>query len=42
MSILSILLGGTLLYFGGDWLVSDATQLAKRFGVSPLVIGLPL
>ncbi|MDX9754566.1 MAG: calcium/sodium antiporter [bacterium] len=42
MSILYILLGGTLLYFGGDWLVSGATQLAKRFGVSPLVIGLTI
>ena len=36
-----MLVGGLLLLvFGGDWLVRGAANLALRFGVSPLVIGL--
>lgn len=37
------LIGGfVLLVFGGDLLVRGAVQVASRFGVSPLVIGLTL
>ena len=32
--------GVALLYLGGEWLVGGATALARRFGVSPLVVGL--
>ncbi len=35
-----ILLGLVLLYFGAEWLVKGASSLARRFGVSPLAIGL--
>ncbi|MEA1873968.1 MAG: calcium/sodium antiporter [Bacteroidota bacterium] len=38
-----ILLGGLiLLVFSGDWLVRGGTSLAKRFKVSPLVIGVTI
>jgi len=36
-----LLAGGVgALYFGAEWLVRGAAGLAKRFGVSPVVIGL--
>ena len=35
-----VILGIALLYFGGDLLVNHAIALAKRFGVSSMVIGL--
>ena len=38
--LLLLLLGIALLYFGGEWLVDGASNLAERFGVSSLVIGL--
>ncbi len=35
------LIGGlTLLYFGAEWLVKGASEIALRLGVSPLVVGL--
>jgi len=34
------LLGLGALYFGADWLVAGAARLARRFGMSPLVVGL--
>lgn len=34
------LLGLGALYFGADWLVAGAARLARRFGTSPLVVGL--
>jgi cation:H+ antiporter len=40
MTILSFLTGLVGLYFGGDWLVRGASDVARRFRVSPLVIGL--
>lgn len=40
MSILLLILGIILLYFGGELLVRNAVHLAVRFGLSPLVIGL--
>lgn len=39
MSYLYILIGLGLLFLGGEILVRGATGLARRFGVSPLVIG---
>lgn len=36
----SVILGLVCLVFGGDWLVSGASSLAKRWGVAPIVIGL--
>lgn len=38
----SILVGFTLLLFGGDWLVMSAVSLACRFRISPAVIGLTI
>ncbi len=35
-----LVLGGALLYFGAEWLVSGASGIALRLGVRPLVIGL--
>ncbi len=38
--ILYILLASVLLWFGATWIVDSASALARRFGVSELVIGL--
>lgn len=38
--ILFILIGFILLYFGAEWLVNGAANLAKMAGVSQLVVGL--
>ncbi|MDB4414214.1 sodium:calcium antiporter, partial [Akkermansiaceae bacterium] len=35
-----IILGLVLLYFGAEWLVAGASELAVRLGISPLVVGL--
>lgn len=40
MMALAIIVGFVLLIFGADWLVDGASAIAKRFGVSNLVIGL--
>ncbi len=40
LDILWILLGLTGLYYGAEWLIDAATELAKRLGISDLVIGL--
>lgn len=34
--------GFILLYFGGDWLVNGGVALARRFRISPLVIGMTI
>src|SRR3990167_3703626 len=36
------LAGLAALYFGASWLVAAASDLARRLGVSPLLIGLTL
>ncbi|MBR6021074.1 MAG: calcium/sodium antiporter [Kiritimatiellae bacterium] len=41
-SIFQLLAGIALLFFGGDWLVDGSVALARRFRVSPLVIGLTI
>ena len=41
-SLLGILFGLTLLIAGGGFLVTGASQLAARFGISPMIIGLTI
>ncbi len=40
MSVILVLLGVGLLYFGGELLVKNASLLARSLGLSPLVVGL--
>jgi cation:H+ antiporter len=40
LNVVYFILGLAALYFGADWLVAGAARLARRFGTSPLVIGL--
>jgi cation:H+ antiporter len=35
-----VVAGLVLLYFGAEWLVRGSSELAIRFGISPLVVGL--
>lgn len=42
MNFVFILVGLALLVSGSNWLVESATQIAKAFGVSELVIGLTI
>ena len=35
-----VVLGLVLLYYGAEWLVKGSSELAIRFGISPLVVGL--
>lgn len=39
-SLLYLLAGSAMLYFGAEWIVKGGSLLAKRFSVSSLVIGL--
>jgi len=41
-TVLEIPIGFALLFFGGNWLVDGAVGVARRLGVSPLMIGLTL
>lgn len=40
LHLLFIALGGAALWRGADWLVEGASRLARRFGLSDIVIGL--
>ncbi len=40
LDFLILIVGGVLLYFGAEWLVSGAAGIARLFGITPLVIGL--
>jgi cation:H+ antiporter len=40
LSVFWLALGGTLLYFGAEWLVRGSVSLAFRAGLTPLVVGL--
>ncbi|MEA3449335.1 MAG: sodium:calcium antiporter, partial [Bacteroidota bacterium] len=42
LQYLMLLLGLVLLAFSGNWLVRGGSSLAKRFHVSPLVIGVTI
>ena len=39
-NIIFVLVGLLGLFFGGDWLVTGASRLARYFGVSALIVGL--
>lgn len=41
-SILILLVGFVLLYFGGDYLVKGSSTLALQLGVTPLLVGLTI
>ncbi|SIN70055.1 calcium/sodium antiporter [Halodesulfovibrio marinisediminis] len=40
--IASLLAGGLLLWKGADWVVDSASAIARRFGISELIIGLTI
>lgn len=40
--ILQLVAGFLMLLFGGDWLVDSGVAIARRFKISPLVIGLTI
>ena len=40
LTLLALVIGFVLLIYGADWLVDGAGSIARRFGVSSLVIGL--
>lgn len=40
--ILWLLIGAVALYFGSEWLVKGATEIAKKIGVSEAVIGVTM
>lgn len=40
MDVLFLIAGMGLLWWGGEWLIDGASSLARRWGLSPLVIGL--
>lgn len=42
LDVLYIIAGFALLAFGAGWLVDGGSSLARRFGVSPLIIGLTI
>lgn len=41
-AVIKLLAGFAMLFFGGDWLVSGGVALARRFRISPLVIGMTI
>jgi cation:H+ antiporter len=40
--IVVFILGLGILYLGADWLIDGASEIAKRFGIRPLIIGLTI
>ena len=42
MTYLLFVVGLLGLFFGGEYLVRGASSIARRFGISPLVIGLTI
>ncbi len=42
LAIIQLIAGFALLFFGGDWLVNGGVALARRFRISPLVIGMTI
>lgn len=40
LSIISLIVGLVGLYFGGEWLVSGASRLARSLGIPALIVGL--
>lgn len=41
-AVIKLLAGFILLFFGGNWLVDGGVALARRFRISPLVIGMTI
>ena len=41
-AVIKLLAGFVMLFFGGDWLVDGGVALARRFRISPLVIGMTI
>jgi len=41
-SLVYLILGGLLLYYGAEWIVKGGSRLASQVGLSPLVIGLTI
>lgn len=42
ITAVQIIAGFALLFFGGDWLVDGGVALARRYRISPLVIGMTI
>ncbi|MDA0378310.1 MAG: calcium/sodium antiporter [Bacteroidetes bacterium] len=40
--IVFFILGLGILYLGADWLIDGASEVAKKFGIRPLIIGLTI
>ncbi|MCG8423127.1 MAG: calcium/sodium antiporter [Proteobacteria bacterium] len=40
LDVVWLVVGGTILYVGAEWLVKGSAGLARAFGVKPLIIGL--
>jgi cation:H+ antiporter len=40
LDILLVVIGIAILYWGADWLIRGSAQIARAFGVKPLVVGL--
>lgn len=40
MMLIGLVIGLVLLFFGGEWLVTGASRLARSLGVSTLIVGL--
>lgn len=40
LNILLVLVGIAILYWGAEWLIRGSAQVARAFGVKPLVVGL--
>lgn len=41
-NIIGLVVGMLLLFKGGDWLVDSSSALAKKLGISPMIIGLTI
>lgn len=42
LNVVFLILGGAMLYFGAEWVVNGAANLALALGVRPLVVGLTI
>ena len=42
LNLVAFAIGGLFLYLGGGWLVDGAVTVGRRFGLSPLIIGLTI
>ena len=42
ITLVLLAIGLTILIFGAEWLVRGASSIARRFGLSPLIVGLTI